>query len=84
MSVAGEAELPEAFRRRAMAGQVVDTRKIKAACEEKGGHSIGSGRIYYVLSYHGWRKVMPRIKHPNNACEGVIATSKELTLESES
>ena len=67
------------FLKKAEAGQMVDTNEIKAAYEEKVGHSIGGGQIYYVLHRHGWRKVMPRSKHPNKATEEVIATSKKLT-----
>lgn len=82
MSIAEEAELLEKFRQRAEAGQVVDTREIKEAYEQKVGHSIGGSQIYYVLHRHGWRKVMPRSKHPNKANEEVISTSKKLTHES--
>lgn len=82
MSMEEEAKLLDAFRQRAEAGEVVDTREIKAAYEEKVGHSIGSGQIYYVLRRHGWRKIMPRSKHPNKASEEVIETSKKLKLES--
>ena len=42
------------------------------------GHSIGSGQIYRVLQRHGWRKVMPRSKHPKKASEEVIEASKKL------
>lgn len=83
MSIAEEAEFLEMFRQRAEAGEVVDTREIKAAYEEKVGHSIGSGQIYYVLRRHGWRKIMPRSKHPNKASEEVIETSKKLNVGSE-
>ena len=41
------------------------------------GHSIGTSQIYYVLHRHGWRKVMPRSRHPKKASEEVIETSKK-------
>ncbi|MCI8758540.1 MAG: winged helix-turn-helix domain-containing protein [Oscillospiraceae bacterium] len=39
-------------------------------------------QIYCVLHRHGWRKVMPRSKHPKKASEDEIAASKKLTLPS--
>ncbi len=44
------------------------------------GHSVGSGQIYYVLERHGWRKIMPRSKHPKKANEGAIEASKKLNI----
>lgn len=52
------------------------------AYEERVGHSIGSSQIYRVLERHGWRKVMPRSKHPKKASEEVIAISKKLKKKS--
>lgn len=83
MSVEEEAALLEHFRLEAEAGHVVDVREIKAAYEEKVGHSIGGSQIYYVMKRQGWRKVMPRSKHPNKAGTEVIETSKKLTPGSE-
>ena len=82
MSFEEEAELLESFRKEAEAGHIVDVREIKAADEEKVGHSIGGSQIYYVLSRHNWRKVLPRSKHPKKASEEVIETSKKLKQES--
>lgn len=79
MSVEDEAALLEHYRLEAEAGHIVDVREIKAAYEEKVGHAIGGSQIYYVLNRHGWRKVMPRSKHPNKASAEVIETSKKLT-----
>ena len=78
-----EAALLETFRAKAESGQMVSIREIEAAYEQAVGHKIGSGQIYRVLHRQGWRKVMPRSKHPKKASEEVIATSKKLTLASE-
>lgn len=83
MSFEEETALLEDFKKQAEAGQMVDIREIKAAYEEKVGHAVGGTQIYYVLKRHGWRKVMPRSKHPNKASEEVIAASKKLSFESE-
>ena len=57
---------------------MLDIGEMEKAYAEKVGHSIGSGQIYRVLQCHGWRKVMPRSKHPKKAGEEVIETSKKL------
>ena len=84
MSIEEEKELLEPFKARAEAGQIVEVSEILAAYEEKIGRPVGSNsQIYYVLKRHGWRKVMPRSKHPNKASDEVIEASKKLTQPSE-
>ena len=78
MSEEEEASLLEPFREKAEKGQIVEVSEIKARYEQKVGHRIGGSQIYYVLGRHGWRKVMPRSKHPKKASEEVIETSKKL------
>jgi transposase len=78
-----EAELLSTFKERAAQGQIIEISEIKAAYEAKVGHSIGGSQIYYVLRRHGWRKLMPRSKHPNKVSDEVIEASKKLTLGSE-
>jgi len=79
MSYEEEEEILAPYAEKAKAGMIVETSEIKAAYQEKAGHSISSGQIYRVLARHGWRKVMPRSRHPKKASEEVIATSKKLT-----
>ena len=81
MSFEEESEILEQFRQKAEQGQVIDIREIEKAYQEKVDHPIGHGQIYCVLNRHGWRKVMPRSKHPQKASDEVIETSKKLTLE---
>ncbi len=82
MSVEEEAKLLEPFRQRASQGQLIEISEIKAAYEKAVGHRIGGSQIYYVLRRHGWRKVMPRSKHPKKASDEAIEASKKLTLKS--
>jgi transposase len=79
-----EEAMLEPFKREAAAGQIIETSEIKRAYEKAIGRSLDNnhGQIYYVLHRHGWRKVMPRSKHPNKASEEVIEASKKLTLRS--
>jgi len=67
MSYKEEAELLAQYEQQAIAGQLVETSEIKKAYEEKAGHKIGGQQIYLVLARHGWRKVMPRSKHPKES-----------------
>lgn len=79
-----EAELLESFKKKAEQGQIVEVSTIKMAYEEKIGRELNSnGHIYTILERHGWRKVMPRSKHPKKASDEAIEASKKLTFESE-
>ena len=49
-----------------------------AAFDEVRGKNTGSGYIYMLLKRHGWRKVMPRSKHPKAANEEACEASKKL------
>ena len=60
------------------AGQEVTAKEIKAAFDEVRGKNTGSGYIYMLLKRHGWRKVMPRSKHPKAANEEACEASKKL------
>lgn len=81
MSYEEEEELLTPFMAKAEAGMMVDVAEIEKVYVEKVGHTIGSGQIYYVLKRHGWRKVLPRSRHPKKADEEAIEASKKLTTE---
>jgi len=78
MTFEEEEALLKPFTAAAEKGQMVEISEINAAYENAVGHTIGSGQIYYVLHRHGWRKVMPRSKHPKKASEEAIEASKKL------
>jgi len=80
MSVEEESELLELFCQRA--SQLIEISEIKVAYEKTVGHTIGGSQIYYALRRHGWRKVMPRSKHPKRASDEAIVVSKKLTPKS--
>ena len=67
------------FEAKAAAGQIVEVSEIKSVYQEKVGHTISSGQIYYVLKRHNWRKIKPRSRHPKKASPEVIEASKKLT-----
>lgn len=82
MSVEEEAVFLETYTKQAEQGHLIDIREMETEYEKRVGHSIGSGQIYRVLRRHGWRKIMPRSKHPKKASEEVIETSKKLNPKS--
>ncbi len=78
LSIEEENELLESFAKQAQAGQTVNLNELKAKYIEKVGHSIGGSQIYRMLKRHGWRKIMPRSKHPKKANDEAIESSKKL------
>ena len=84
LSFSEEEAFLAAFKKAAEIGQIVEVSTIKTAYEEKIGRTVNSnGLIYELLKRHGWRKIMPRSKHPNKASDEVIEASKKLTFKSE-
>ena len=79
ISLEEEKELLQDFINRAQKGQIITVKEIEAKYNELIGHECGSGTIYKLLMRHGWRKVMPRSKHPNKASDEAIEASKKLT-----
>lgn len=78
LSIEEEKEFLSAYTKQAEAGQILDLNELKAAYIEKVGHSIGGSQIYRMLKRHGWRKVMPRSRHPQKASDEAIEASKKL------
>lgn len=80
MSIAEEAAILAPFQERAEKGELVEVSEIAKAYQAAVDHPVSKGQIYFVLHRHGWRKIMPRSRHPKKASEEEIATSKKLTL----
>lgn len=82
MDYKSEKALIDSFKKKAEDGEIIEVSEIKAAYEKAIGRSIDTsrGQIYSVLKRQGWRKVMPRSKHPNKANEEEIESSKKLTI----
>ncbi len=78
MSYEEEENFISYYSKEAEKGHIIDVKEIEAAYIQKVGHSIGSGQIYRVLKRHGWRKIMPRSKHPKKASDEAIEASKKL------
>ena len=78
MSFEEEAAILAPFIERAERGEMVDIKEIAAAYQKAVPHKISDTQIYYVLHRHGWRKIMPRSRHPKRASEEAIEASKKL------
>lgn len=76
-----ESEFLRGFAERAEAGQIVEVTEIYHAYQEAVGHAVTRNAIYYMLHKHGWRKVMPRGKHPKRASEAEISAYQKNLIE---
>ena len=80
MTEAEEKEILDGFKNQANLGHITVVKEIKEAFDKKLGRDTGRGYIYMLLKRHGWRKVMPRSKHPKKASQEAIDASKKLTI----
>lgn len=64
------------YLEKAEKGEIVSVAEI--AHQTAVGHTISPTHIYAVLKRHGWRKVMPRSRHPRKASEEAVEASKKL------
>ena len=82
LSFEEEATLLAPFKSAAEKGNVVDINAIKVEYAKLVGRDMDNDKsqIYRVLARHGWRKVMPRSKHPNKASNEEIESSKKTLL----
>lgn len=84
MSIQEESAILAPFRKRAEKGEIIEVKEIKAAYQAAVDHPISVSQIYFVLRRHGWRKVMPRSRHPKKASDETIEASKKLSPVSRS
>jgi transposase len=59
-----EQELLAPFVERAHAGGMLTVAEIQQAYQERSGKAVAPSTIYRLLDRHGWRKVVPRPRHP--------------------
>lgn len=71
-----EEEILNQFRNEA--GKQVTANEIKAALDKACGKDTGRVYVYNVLKRHGWRKKMPRSRHPKAADQEACEASKKL------
>lgn len=71
-----EAAVLEQFK--GQEGKQITAKEIKAALDEAYGKETGHMYVYNVLKRHGWKKKMPRSRHPKAADEEACEASKKL------
>jgi transposase len=59
-----EAVLLAPFVERAQAGGMLTVAEIARAYQNRTGKAVAPSTIYRLLERHGWRKVVPRPRHP--------------------
>lgn len=59
-----EQELLAPFVQRAQAGGMLTAAEIAQAYRQRTGKDVARSTIYRLLQRHGWRKVVPRPRHP--------------------
>jgi transposase len=64
LSVEGEQALLAPFVERAEAGGMLSVGEIQQALEQQTGMQVAPSTVYRLLDRHGWRKVVPRPRHP--------------------
>ena len=78
MSVEQEAKVLAKFEEEADAGHELTVNEIRQGLESELGKETSVAYAYRVLKRHGWRKVMPRPKHPKAADKEEQDSSKKL------
>ena len=81
LSVEEEKAILPSFKECAEKGQIIEISEIARAYQEAVDHPVSPTHIYRVLHRHGWRKVMPRSRHPKKASDEEIEASKKLRPE---
>ena len=61
-----EEEFLRPFTERAPSGGIVEVQEIHKAFEARVGERVPKSTIYRLLHRHGWRKIIPRKKHPKS------------------
>lgn len=64
------------FVAKAQAGALLHVSQIKGALEQQVGNTVAASTVYRMLQRHGWRKVVPRPRHPKADMQAQSAFKK--------
>ena len=64
LTVEQERQLLAEFDSQAKQAGMLEVSQIKRAYEETVGHPVPKSTVYRMLARHGWRKIVPRRRHP--------------------
>ena len=74
-----EKEFLELFNQQALAGEILEVSEIITAYSNILDKKVSKSTVYDLLNRNGWRKLMPRSKHPNKASvEAIVAYKKNV------
>jgi transposase len=78
MSVEQERSFLQPFFARVAQGEIATAEEIQRAFEAEVKHEVHISSIYRLLDRHGWRKLVPRPRHPKANPEEQAAFKKTL------
>jgi transposase len=76
LSTEQESALLTPFTMKAQAGGLLHVSEIKQALEQQVGRTVAASTVYRMLDRHGWRKVVPRPRHPKADMQAQSAFKK--------
>jgi len=76
MTIEEEKHFLASFEELATSASMLVVNEIKAALENRLGHTVHKTTVYRLLRRHEWRKIAPRSKHPKQNKEAVDAFKK--------
>ena len=75
-----EKEFLSGFFEAASRGGILVVSEVRTALEKKLGQKVAETTVYRMMARHGWRKIVPRRRHPKaneSAQEGFKKNSRE-------
>ena len=76
LSAQQEQQLLAPFIERAEAGGMLTVAEVQQAYQDQLGKQVAPSTIYRLLDRHGWRKVVPRPRHPKTDVAAQVAFKK--------
>ncbi|MCK9376690.1 MAG: winged helix-turn-helix domain-containing protein [Syntrophobacterales bacterium] len=66
LTIEEERRLLQEFLAQSETGGILEVSRVKAAYEQALGRKVPKSTVYRMLARHGWRKVLPRPRHPKS------------------
>jgi transposase len=79
LSAEAEARMLAPFLAKAQAGGMLHVAEIQRVYEQQVGKTVAPSTVYRLLHRHGWRKIVPRPRHPK--ADSVAQNAFKKTLQ---
>ncbi len=66
LTIEEERQLLQEFLVQSETGGILEVSRVKTAYEQALGRKVPKSTVYRMLARHGWRKVLPRPRHPKS------------------